>query len=70
MTASKQIVGHFVWVRGLKGAVPEKWPFDGAIGEAKVPLAKYPLTIDLWSLTIPVLAQAYPAPAIKMEDAT
>lgn len=67
MTASKQIVGYLVWVRGLKGPVPEKWPCDGPIGDVKVPLAKHPLTIDLYALTIPVLVQAFPAPEIKEE---
>lgn len=68
MTANgKQIVGYLVWLRGLKGPEPQKWPFDGPIGEAKEPIARHPLTIDLYSLTIPVLVQAFPAPEIKEE---
>jgi len=56
--------GRFVWVRGLHGAVPEKWPHDMPVGAAtgKDVLQSYELGADEFSLKIAILEQRYPAP--------
>jgi hypothetical protein len=56
--------GRFVWVKGLKGPVPEKWPHDmpagGTLGKDVV--HTYELGADEFALKIAILEQRYPAP--------
>jgi hypothetical protein len=61
--------GSIVWVQGLRGPTPEKWPADAPNGvkEGKTILAEHKLTIDEYELTLPILEQRYPPPAPKEE---
>ena len=58
------VVGHLVWVKGLKGPVPEKWPVGDLVGgrAGKIELARHPLKRDEYGLAIAILEQRYPPP--------
>ena len=60
-----QIAGWFVWVKGLRGAVAEKWALDMPLGSRKdkVVLAQHELTADEFALRIAILEQRYPPPS-------
>ena len=57
-------VGRFVWVRSLRGPIPEKWPDDMPVGGAvgKDVLQSYELGPDEFALKIAILEQRYPPP--------
>lgn len=61
--------GSFVWVKGLRGPSPEKWPHDAPSGVRtdKVILAEHKLGRDEFDLTIAILEQRYPPPPAKEE---
>jgi len=55
--------GKFVWVRGLRGPEPEKWPHDMPTNRSdKVVLASRDLSAGEYALAICILEQRYPAP--------
>ena len=56
--------GRFVWLRGLRGPIAEKWPHDMPVGGAngKDVLQSYELGADEFALKITILEQRYPPP--------
>lgn len=63
----KAAAGSLVWLKGLRGPRPEKWPADFARKSAKdadapIVLAEHELGPEEFALTIPILEQRYPAP--------
>jgi hypothetical protein len=61
--------GSFVWVKGNRGPIPEKWPADlkraaptKPSPHDKVVLKEYPLGAEEFGLTIAILEQRYPKP--------
>ena len=62
---------HLVWVPGLRGPEPQRWPetITGADGKERPTLKKYPLRPDEAQLSLHVLAKLYPPPAPPKEDA-
>lgn len=56
--------GSFVWIRGLRGPVPEKWPHDMPAGgrEGKHILRERKLSASEFALKISILEQRYPPP--------
>lgn len=64
------IAGSFVWIKGLRGPEPQKWPADmsGIASSKHTVLAEHVLGPDEFSLTVPILEQRYPAPTPKEES--
>lgn len=58
-----------VWVHGLKGPEPQKWPnmIAGPDGKEKPYLCKHQLKADEIDLPLRVLAKIYPAPPATNE---
>jgi hypothetical protein len=56
--------GKFVWIKGLRGPVAEKWPHDMPAGgkTGKVVLDEHDLSADEFALRIAILEQRYPPP--------
>jgi hypothetical protein len=63
--AATPIAGAFVYVRGLRGPEPEKWPSDAPAGVkvGKHVIAKIDLAPDLYALPIAELERRYPLEA-------
>lgn len=61
---------RLVWIAGLRGPVPEKWPHDAPQGVklGKVVLCEYPLSAAEFALSIAILEQRYPPPVMAGED--
>ncbi len=59
--------GSFVWVKGLRGPAPEKWPADAptSVRTDKIILAEHKLGRDEYALAIVIVEQRYPPPAPK-----
>ncbi len=60
---------RFVWVTGLKGPTPEKWPEEmPASSKDKQILAVHHLSDAEFSLTIAILEQRYPCPTLEQDQ--
>jgi hypothetical protein len=57
--------GKFVWIKGLRGPLAEKWPHDMPSGAKadKVVIIGHELSAEEFALKIAILEQRYPAPA-------
>lgn len=65
MKTPSDIVGAFVWIRGLRGPYAEKRPRDMPVNittKTHDVLAEHPLTAGEYDLKIAILEQRYPPP--------
>jgi len=56
------VTGLFVYVRGLRGPAPEKWPEGAPAGRRGDVLAQHVLSDAEWPLSISELVRLYPPP--------
>jgi hypothetical protein len=64
---STKIGGLFVWVKGSRGPIPEKWGLDMPEGakKDKIVLAQHEISPGDFAMSILILEQRYPLETMK-----